>query len=67
MTFEPLRACAADNDVTLTKIVGGAMAPLAPPIPTPMHALLIAGGIDQVQYDELKDTIIGDIKNFESS
>ena len=26
------------------------------------HALLIAGGIDQQQYDELKDTILGDIK-----
>ena len=26
------------------------------------HALLVAGGIDQAQYDELKDTILGDIK-----
>ena len=31
------------------------------------YALLIARGINQVQYDELKDTILGDIKNFESS
>ena len=26
------------------------------------HPLLVAGGIDQAQYDELKDTILGDIK-----
>ena len=26
------------------------------------HALLTAGGIDQAQYDELKETILGDIK-----
>ena len=26
------------------------------------HALLTAGAIDQVQYDELKETILGDIK-----
>lgn len=31
------------------------------------HALLVAGGIDQAQYDELKDTILGDIKDFKSS
>ena len=26
------------------------------------HALLTAGAIDQAQYDELKETILGDIK-----
>ena len=31
------------------------------------HALLTAGGIDQAQYDEFKDTILGDIKNFKST
>ena len=31
------------------------------------HALLVAGGIDQAQYDKLKDTILGDIKDFNSS
>ena len=31
------------------------------------HALLNAGGIDQAQYDELKESILGDIKNFKSS
>ena len=31
------------------------------------HVLLVAGGIDQAQYNELKDTILGDINDFKSS